>query len=547
MTEALDLCLPAGGPSADITMTDPHMPDRHDTPRDRAGRSTRPDGAAADPDVTAEFWGGTPSWRTTGSTPRIRRGSRPATPITPTPLPDDLAWDEPSQMVDRISARTAERDRTEADRTELASLVGTTAAMSEVSDRFAVDDFASDDEVEVGGIAGWFERTGLFTSNQRVTSGQRAGECRQPAATAERTRTHRAVPATSPDDGVSFTGRIARIVSPDGSPLGSVDPLLVRLGVLIALGVLLVPLALALRPSSGEETVRSPSIVASGGLSAGSDRPVALDRLERTEAMGSSPIDDPAGTSASAGADSATTGADAAPDPVVTATPCNSTYEVHPGDYWLRIADEAVVDLADLLAVNAATVETALYPGDDICLPPGALMPSPPTTVAPTTTAPSSTGDSTTGGATSSGSTTNSNSTNNSSSSAATTTAPPRPTTTRPAPATTSPPTTTAPRPAPSSESAEQVKAIIREVWPAELHDRAILVAQRESTLRPSAYNGHCCYGVFQIYWSVHRGWLADHGVTSSAHLLDARTNIEMAYKIYQRSGGWGPWSQTAY
>ena len=36
--------------------------------------------------------------------------------------------------------------------------------------------------------------------------------------------------------------------------------------------------------------------------------------------------------------------------------------------------------------------------------------------------------------------------------------------------------------------------------------------------------------------------WLAGIGITSSSQLLDARTNIEVAYAIYQRAGGWGPW-----
>jgi hypothetical protein len=84
---------------------------------------------------------------------------------------------------------------------------------------------------------------------------------------------------------------------------------------------------------------------------------------------------------------------------------------------------------------------------------------------------------------------------------------------------------------------------MIREIWPAELAERAIAVAHRESRHRADAYNGWCCYGVFQIYWTVHRSWMSAHGVTSVNQLFDARTNILMAYQIYQRAGGWGPWT----
>ena len=47
------------------------------------------------------------------------------------------------------------------------------------------------------------------------------------------------------------------------------------------------------------------------------------------------------------------------------------------GDYWIRIADAADVSLADLLAVNDASVDTVLVPGGSICLPVGASTPAP--------------------------------------------------------------------------------------------------------------------------------------------------------------------------
>lgn len=93
--------------------------------------------------------------------------------------------------------------------------------------------------------------------------------------------------------------------------------------------------------------------------------------------------------------------------------------------------------------------------------------------------------------------------------------------------------------PAPQPMSVEE---IIRDVWPDELENEALRIARRESNWQPEVRN-FCCFGLFQIYWNVHRGWLADHGVTSSDQLFDARTNSQMAYLLYQRAGGWGPWA----
>ena len=53
----------------------------------------------------------------------------------------------------------------------------------------------------------------------------------------------------------------------------------------------------------------------------------------------------------------------------------------------------------------------------------------------------------------------------------------------------------------------------------------------------------YCCFGVFQIYFAVHRGWLAGVGVTAPAQLYDPRVNATAAYTLYLRAGGWGPWA----
>ena len=104
-------------------------------------------------------------------------------------------------------------------------------------------------------------------------------------------------------------------------------------------------------------------------------------------------------------------------------------------------------------------------------------------------------------------------------------------------------PTSSAPPAAKPGRGA--VIAVIREVWPDDQEETAIFVARRESKLDPTAVGGRgdCCLGLFQIYWSVHRSWLAAAGVTEPSQLLDARTNAEAAYRLYRRNGNsWRPW-----
>ncbi len=91
----------------------------------------------------------------------------------------------------------------------------------------------------------------------------------------------------------------------------------------------------------------------------------------------------------------------------------------------------------------------------------------------------------------------------------------------------------------------KQSRAIIREVWPDDLEETALYVAQRESNFVHSVVGGkgNCCVGLFQIYWSVHRSWLAASGVTTVEQLLDPRTNAVAALALYRRNGNsWRPW-----
>lgn len=288
------------------------------------------------------------------------------------------------------------------------------------------------------------------------------------------------------------------------------DPFLTRVGVLVLAGVLLAPVVAALGNDDTE-------VVSAGGGAA-----VAM--------VGPIRAGVPDGSLPRAG-DATTIPATTAPaTSVVVAEPqavtvtgvkkraCSGRYTARRGDYWIGIADRARTELRTLLRANRATVATPLYPGDRICLPVGARNPGPPPVrskaVTPRPTAPRPTSPPTT---------------------AAPVAAKPAPKPAAPKP--TQPP---AARP-PSSYSRDEVIAIIREVWPDNLEQRAIDIAWRESNWIPTAHN-YCCHGLFQIYFNVHRSWLGWFGVTSPEGLYNPRINAMAAYYLYTRAGGWGPW-----
>lgn len=263
--------------------------------------------------------------------------------------------------------------------------------------------------------------------------------------------------------------------------------------------------------SGAERSARQGSVAALSVRNAGSDSGSTQGPTSRSGARRSGASESNAGSAtASAAAPMARRAPSAGPK-------CSGRYTARRGDYWIGIARRAGVELRTLLRANDATVNTPLYPGDRVCLPQGARRPGPPPTVAPTVaprprpTAPPAPAPR------------------------------PRPTTpptTRPpAPTTTRPP---APRP-PSSYTRDEVLAIIREVWPDHLEERAIQIAWRESNWIPTARN-YCCHGLFQIYFEVHRSWLGWFGVTSADGLYDPRINTMAAYHLYTRAGGWGPW-----
>ena len=179
-----------------------------------------------------------------------------------------------------------------------------------------------------------------------------------------------------------------------------------------------------------------------------------------------------------------------------TPPPCPQRFEVRAGDSWFGLSAATGVSVERLLVLNGARLTTVLMPGRTLCVPADARRPAPTTTTSTTVARARTTPD-------------------------------PTPTTTLVVP----------PR-----SSTDDVLRMIREVWPPVLHNEAILIAQRESRLVSNVRNS-CCWGLFQIHFEAHRRWLATLGVTQPVQLLDAATNIRVAWALYQRSGGWGPWS----
>jgi hypothetical protein len=354
---------------------------------------------------------------------------------------------------------------------------------------------------------------------------------------------------------------------PSPGLFGSVDPTVLRVTLVVLAVILAIPLALALRndpepvvetdPSAivppvdangaafdGPETQPAPGVSVAPQSTPGGESAAAFDSgTEGPDAAGNASADDASALqsrlpqaendpSTGALATAPTTEADtaalaestdssvaeSASSPVAATVTevadrevpdCSRTYTAGPGDSWYRMADEAGITPATLLAQNRATLDTVIFPGSEICLPAGAAMPSPPTTAAPVATPAPTT--------------------------AAPTTAAP----TTAAPTTAAPTTTVA---APPASSRAEVQALIREIWPDELEERALEIARRESNFYADADNGWCCVGVFQIYWTAHRSWLDDYGITTREGLKDARKNITAAYALYQNAGGWGPW-----
>jgi LysM repeat protein len=162
---------------------------------------------------------------------------------------------------------------------------------------------------------------------------------------------------------------------------------------------------------------------------------------------------------------------------------CARPYKAVKNDSWSRIADKTGVSVQALLKANDASTKSMILIGDTLCLPKGTTWKKPSTQASGLRNLP-----------------------------------------------------------APSTRySTKQAAAVIREVFPDHLENKAISLAKRESKLTATSYTW-CCVGLFQINWWAHKLWLKTMGVTKASQLLDARVNARAAYTIYKRSGGWSPW-----
>lgn len=371
----------------------------------------------------------------------------------------------------------------------------------------------------------------------------------------ERTRTHHVVTSRPSDqphaDATDDWAPVDHWLEPEPNQrraAAAVDPRLIRIGAVGLVGVLMIPVALALREDDesvrGDEasavtTTVAPQLLAAPTVTTVTVPPTAAP-VAPAPADGQ-PHDDASYQLAAAVSEE--------PDEPV----CAGTYIVIANDFWNRFPRTSGASVEKWLAANNATPDTPLYVGDELCIPAGAVAPDPPpaTTAPPTTAAPVTTPAP--------------------APVVAAAPAPPPPAaTTPPAPVVTQapapPPVVTQP-PAPIPAGAPstvplcgalptsngnpagtpgpaEVEAIIREVWPDELEARALCIAKNEAKLRADL-NNYCCYGVFAIYFR----WVADDlratfGIDEPADLYNARTNIALAYQLYLRSG-WDPWSQT--
>ena len=324
--------------------------------------------------------------------------------------------------------------------------------------------------------------------------------------------------------------------------IGHVDPLIRRMAALAIVVALCIPLAMTMRGGDDRSSLQpDTSTVAIGATVTAADQttvaavatdPAATNAavvIQQTAATEVAVTDTtPPATDApvaAAPASNVVAATPAAAPPAIEAVATKSTelvcakdYEVVAGDYWILIAKKVSLSLDEVLAANNATAKTAIYPGRTVCLPANA---SAPTTAAPATTATATTTPATTA--------------------KPTTTAPAttvKATTTTVKTTSTSTPAAAAPK---TSYTKADVEAIIRQVWPDDLENEALRIATRESNLQPGVRN-YCCFGLFQIYYSVHKVWLASIGVTSAEQLYDPLTNAYVGYAMYIKAGGWGPW-----
>jgi len=247
----------------------------------------------------------------------------------------------------------------------------------------------------------------------------------------------------------------------------------------------------------------------------------------------------------------APTAAPSTATPTTEAAPvvvCATKYVVRPGDSWYGLESKTGVKASTIAGTNNTTIRAPLMVGDEICLPPGAVVPA---ENAPPTTATSLCGDSyvvqpgdswsriaakagvkSTELAIANGKNLRS-------------TLLPGQTICLPVGASiqATPTTTRAPAASVTTRrySRSELEQIVRDAWPDELEADAFYVANRESRWSNLSETG-CCVGLFQLNWNSHKKWMANYGVTERSQLFDPVINARMAVITWQRSNSWRPW-----
>src|SRR5215218_7541342 len=169
--------------------------------------------------------------------------------------------------------------------------------------------------------------------------------------------------------------------------LGGVDPRLIRIGAVAAAGVLMIPIALALRGEPADD-LRTEAAAPTTTVAIATPQVVVASPTTVAEpavTVATTPVTAARAPVRAVQAAPATAAKPAAAKPAKPA--CAGKYTVIANDFWNRFPKTSGASVAQWLAANNATASTPLYVGDELCIPAGAKAPAPP----PTTTQPPAT------------------------------------------------------------------------------------------------------------------------------------------------------------
>ncbi len=173
-------------------------------------------------------------------------------------------------------------------------------------------------------------------------------------------------------------------------PFVGVDPRLMRIGAVALAGVLMIPLALALREDA-DGGLRSETLAATDSTVATTvaDASTTTALTVPVTAAAIAPVAAATPVTAAATAPPTASRAPAGQAVAVAEPVCAGRYTVIFNDYWNRFPKTSGASVEEWLEANHATPDSPLYVGDELCIPPGAQAPAPPPP--PTTEPPAAT------------------------------------------------------------------------------------------------------------------------------------------------------------